>query len=211
MRKRFFQRSGPGQALSPVFLPVISLALILSLLWMGSFWGEREPQAWHEMAPALPLTHQYLESPTAFAFSYPDGWQYHIPQTNVLIIAPPALFQLEPAPSIVVQRNLGLIGEGSLNAMMDAYLRRGPFAGNHAWQQVAPIAETMIAGRRALIVVLQGRDLAGVGSEELWSQIALTQAANRMVYIFVATVPLSQRTAYESTLAAVLSSVEIRE
>ena len=178
---------------------------------MGSFWSQREAQPLQDFAPALPLTHQYQESPTALSFSYPDGWQYHIPQTNMLIIAPPALFRLEPAPSIVVQRNLGLIGEGSLNAIMDAYLRRGPFAGTHAWQQVFPIAETVIDGRRALTVVLQGRDLANVDSEELWSRIIVTQAASKMVYIFVATVPLSQRYTYENTLTAVLSSVEIRE
>lgn len=183
------------------------------LVWsvINGYWSNRPPQPLKSFAPALSLQHQYLESPTAFAFSYPEDWLYNIPHANTLIIAPPALFQLELSPNIVVYRNLGLISAGSLDAMMDTYLRRGPLHGKHAWQQVGERVVSRIADRSALTVVLQGRDLARIESEELRIQITITQADNKMVYIFVTTVPVAQRFHYENTLAAILSSVEIRE
>lgn len=192
-------------------LPIVVIALLIILLLISRFWGDRHPLQLQNFAPAYPLSHQYQESPTAFTFHFPEGWQYHIPQVNTLIIAPPELFQLEPAPNIVVQRNLGLIGEGSLNSIMETYLHRGPLNGKHAWQQIGEQSESQIAGRNALTTVLQGRDLAEVASEELFTQITITQADNKMVYIIVATVPVNQRYQYQNTLTAILSSVEILE
>ena len=202
--------SKPMDPTKPI-LPVIVIALLIILLLISGIWGDRQSQQLQNFAPAFTLPHQYLESPTAFTFYFPESWQYHIPQVNTLIIAPPELFQLEPAPNIVVQRNLGLIGEGSLNSIMETYLRRGPLNGKHAWRQIGERSESQIAGRTALTTVLQGRDLAEVESEELFTQITITQADNRMVYILVATVPVNQRYHYENTLAAILSSVEILE
>ena len=195
-------------------LPLICLALLAVFLAMGAYWGgrqPRQPQLLASYAPALPLRHEYRESPTAFAFTFPDGWLYNIPQANTLIIGPQTLFQLEQAPSIVVHRNLGLISEDSLDAMMETYLRRGPLNGQHGWQQVGERVATRIADRAALTVALQGRDMAAIDSEELHAQITIAQADNKMVYIFVATVPAAQLATYDATLAAILMSVEIRE
>ncbi len=195
-------------------LPLICLLLLAVFLAIGAYWDERQPrqpQLPTSFASALPLQHEYRESPTAFAFAYPEGWLYNIAQVNTLIIGPQALFRLEQAPSIVVHRNLGLISEGSLGAMMETYLRRGPLNGRHGWRQISEQVTTRIAERAALTVMLQGRDLAAVDSEELHIQITITQADNKMVYIFVATVPVAQLAAYDATLAAILASVEIRE
>ena len=202
--RRWSGRPGP-------LLLLTSLAVLLVMLAMSEYWRDRMPPTQGSFASALPLTHQYQESPTAFVFSYPEGWLYNIPQYNTLIIGPEALFQMEPSPSVVVQRNLGLISEESLAAMLDTYLRRGPLHGNHAWLIIDEPYETRLSGRPAWSIALQGRDLAAIESEELHVQITVTQADNLMVYILVVTTPVAQRQQHANTLAAILASVEIRE
>lgn len=190
----------------PLLLLVV-LAFFLAMRAIAAFWQERPPA----LAPALPLMAAYEQSPTALFFRYPQGWQYNIPRVNILLLGPQALFEMEPTAHIVVHRNLGLISEESLHAMLDTYLRRGPLHGKHGWRQLGEREEIQFSGRPALKIAFQGRDIAAIESEELHSEIIVTQAENKMAYIFVATVPLAERAQFAATLDAILASVQIRE
>ncbi len=182
-------------------LPLIILATLSALLAMGAYWDGRR-------VPAQPLTQEFVGK--TLQFSYPEDWQYNIPQTNLLLLGAPEFFAIEPAPNVVIYRNLGLLSEDGLEAMLDIYLRRGPLHGDHDWD-VGDRERTRLDDRPAISVILQGRDLAAIKSEELLVRITLTQAENQMVYIIATSVPVAQLPAHEATLASILASVKILE
>ncbi len=156
-----------------------------------------------------PLVHEYTKSPTAFSFRYPDGWMYQIPQVGVLILARPTTFQGVPGPSFTIHRSNTLAMEGSLEAALDEYLRRGPLRPNREWALVQAVTPTTFKGRQALTVEVQGSEFEGW--PELRTRITALRTGVVTIYLFVQSAPVDQWESERPLLESILNSVEIYE
>jgi hypothetical protein len=158
--------------------------------------------------PTIELTNDFESN--GFRFSYPEGWQHQIPQTNMLFLASPEVLSQQVGASITVQRSIRLSGEtDTLEAALDFYLERGPLRADRAWSVIGEVENVTFAERDALLVRLEGAEIAA--TTPMHSEIYITRANNGLIYIFTATAPQEQWQAIQPTLTAILDSVTILE
>lgn len=158
---------------------------------------------------AAALPYRYTESPSAFAFNYPQGWSYQIPQMGLLILAQPGTFSGEPGPTFTIHRSTSLGMYGSLEAALDEYMQRGPLRPDHGWETVGEITPTTFRGLEALEVEVQGSEFEGW--ENLHARIIAAQPSSLVIYLFVLAAPVDQWEASLPVLTRVLDSVELFE
>ncbi len=161
------------------------------------------------LRPKSALPYRYTESPAAFAFNYPEGWHYQIPQMGVLILAQPATFNGQPGPTLTIHRSTSLGMYGSLEAALDEYMQRGPLRPEHGWEMVGEIEPVTFKGLEALEVEVQGSEFEGW--ENLHARIIATQPSSLVIYLFVLAAPVDQWEASQPVLTSVLDSVELFE
>src|SRR5688500_2102800 len=100
---------------------VLGLLVILVVV-AGALFYLFQPQF---RQPTIELTNDFESN--GFRFSYPDGWQHQIPQTNMLFLGSPEVLAQQVGASITVQRSIRLSGEtDTLEAALDFSLERGP-------------------------------------------------------------------------------------
>jgi hypothetical protein len=158
--------------------------------------------------PAIELTNDFESN--GFRFSYPEGWQHQIPQTNMLFLASPEVLSQQVGASITVQRSIRLSGEtDTLEAALNFYLERGPLRADRAWTVIGEVENITFAERDALLVSLEGTEIAD--TTPMHSAIYITRANNGLIYVFTATTPLEQWQAIQPILTAILDSVTILE
>ena len=146
----------------------------------------------------------------AFRFRYPDGWQYQIPQTNMLFLVSPEVLQQQEGATVTIQRSIRLSTEAeTLADALDIYLQRGPLRADRAWSIVEAVHTTTLSGREALTVVLEGAEV--VDTTPMHSEIFMTEVGAGFVFIFTMTAPQEQWTRLEPMLVAIRQSVEILE
>ncbi|MBK9122087.1 MAG: hypothetical protein IPM16_03055 [Chloroflexi bacterium] len=179
-------------------LAVVLLLLLVSCSSSGSRDGE-----------PLPLTQTFDRSPSGFEFKYPTDWDYTIPMQGVLFAGPVDVLGGVPGPLLVVQRGLPISIPGSLSGALNSYLEAGPLSEPDNWRITIEERDTTLDGRPARVVDLEGSE--GPEETRIHSQIIATASDNTFVYMFILTVPASQRDRFEPTLLAMLESVRILE
>jgi hypothetical protein len=158
--------------------------------------------------PTIELTNDFESN--GFRFSYPEGWQHQIPQTNMLFLGSPEVLAQQVGASITVQRSIRLSGEtDTLEAALAFYLERGPLRADRAWTVIGDVENITFAERDALLVSLEGAEIAA--TTPMHSDIYITRANNGLIYIFTATAPQEQWQAIQPKVTAILDSVTILE
>lgn len=158
----------------------------------------------------LPLTQTFDQSPTGFTFMYPEGWDYMIPMLGVMVMgAPETLYEGVPGPTFTVHRIEPLTVLGTLDNALQRYLESGPLRVPGQWEIVEPISSITFEGRDARVVELVGAD--NEANPPTHTRIVVTSADNTFVYVFITTVPVDRKAAYDPTLQAVLDTVRILE
>jgi hypothetical protein len=151
-----------------------------------------------------------FESVNAFSFQYPNGWQYVIPEYNVLLLGKPqTLVNNQPGPTLTVHRSLTLIGEGSLESALNTYLQQGPLSPEKAWQKLSEISLTTLSDLPALVIDLQGNEHPTW--PEMHSQITAVGARNGNIYFLTISSPVSDWESDRPVLESILKSVKIVE
>lgn len=188
----------------PLTRPDVLRALILALAWMCL--GACSPAA--DRAPDLPNV--FDDSPSGFAFRYPQDWSYTIPTQGLLLAGLPMTLQNNaPGPTLTVQRTQPLSIYGSLEEALALYLRRGPLREDREWEQVGEVTASEFLGRPALVVEIAGRENAASPAQQ--GRVLVTTAANTFVYLFVTAAPASVWDDFAPTFDAIIESVEIFE
>ncbi|KXK52622.1 MAG: hypothetical protein UZ13_01159 [Chloroflexi bacterium OLB13] len=157
----------------------------------------------------LPLTRTFDKSPSGFEFKYPTDWDYTIPMQGVLFAGPVDVLTGSPGPLFAVRRSLPVSIPGSLSAALNSYLETGPLSKPDNWRITVEERDITLDGRPGRIVDLEGAE--GPDDTRIHSQVIATTSDNTFVYMFILTVPVSQRDRFEPTLLAMLESVRILE
>jgi hypothetical protein len=179
--------------------------LVILVVVAGAVFYLFQPQF---VQPTIELTNDFESN--GFRFSYPEDWQHQIPQTNMLFLASPEVLSRQVGASITVQRSIRLSGEAdTLEAALDFYLERGPLRADRAWAVIGDVENITFAERDALLVNLEGAEIAG--TMPMHSDIYITRANNGLIYVFTVTAPQEQWQAIQPTLTAILNSVTILE
>lgn len=194
------------------FWPAVVLLAAVVIMGAAVFIQRSTPQV-------IRLTNTYGESPTAFTFQYPDGWQYQIPQLNLLILAEPETFlqmanpnrdeNAKIGPNVTIQRSETLFFEGGLEEALDAYLRRGPMRPNREWELLGDKTTGTLNGRESLTVELQGSEFPDL--PKLRMKITAAVGSNKVVYLVVASSPLEDWEQNRALLEGIMSTMTIIE
>lgn len=192
--------------------PVAVLVVAIIIMGAAVFIQRSSPQV-------ILLKNTYSESPTAFTFQYPDGWQYQIPQRNLLILAEPETFLLmantnretdaKVGPNVTIQRSETLYFEGGLEEALDAYLRRGPMRPNRSWEIIGEKEATTLNEHEAVTVNLQGSEFPDW--PKLRMRVTAALASNKVVYLLIASSALEDWEQHEPLLQGIIDSMEIIE
>jgi hypothetical protein len=151
-----------------------------------------------------------FESVNAFSFKYPDGWQYVIPQYNVLLLGKPqTVIDQQPGPTLTVHRSLTLIAEGSLENALDTYLLQGPLSPDKAWKKLTDMIPITLSDLPAIVIDLQGSERPTW--PELHTQITAVRARNGNIYFLSLSSPTGDWESDRPVLEAILNSIKIVE
>lgn len=158
----------------------------------------------------LPLTKTFDKSPTGFQFDYPDEWDFIIPSQGILMAGPKETLEgAQAGPLFTVLRGLPMSITGSVSGALNMYLERGALTEPDKWRITAEEIDTVVNGRPARLVELQGTD-----SPELpltHTRVFALAADNSFVYLIVINVPINLRDRFEPTLNAMLDTVDLLE
>ncbi|MCB9459705.1 MAG: hypothetical protein H6670_08650 [Anaerolineaceae bacterium] len=183
---------------------ISGIALIVALA--GIVLGLMNSQ---KAASGVTLSERF-ENSASIHFSYPAGWQFVIPEQNIIFLGSPEVLNQEIGASITIQRSLRLMTEvETLDDALTLFLERGPLADGPAWEVIEAARAIQIDGRDARITVLEGADIEG--AERLRSEIAVTESDSGVYYVFAATAGIAQWPETEPIIQAILDSVDILE
>ena len=159
---------------------------------------------------ALPLTRTFDKSPTGFTLDYPEDWEYVIPTLGILVLGPrETLNEGVPGPTVTVQRAEPLSVVGNLDDALERYLSSGPLRVAGRWEITDTAKAIRFEERDARAVELEGS--TSEGGAQMHMRIIVTSADNTFVYLVITMVPVDIRASYESTLEAVLATMQILE
>lgn len=146
----------------------------------------------------------------AFALSYPEDWQYQIPQVNMLFLASPEILAQEAGATITLQRSVALSSSvDTLSVALDRYLERGPLRADRHWELVGEIDTVELDSYETVLAVVEGSE--NVGTLPMRSEIYVLQAESGFYFIFTLTAPQDQWDTLAPVFAEIRDSVDIRE
>jgi hypothetical protein len=160
---------------------------------------------------ATPALSQSFNS-TSLRFNYPQGWQYSIPDQNIVFLADAAVLGQQPGASMTIQRSLRLMTEVSTpEEALALFLQRGPMSAGRDWTLITEAEPRKVNGRAAVAAVLEGAESAGAA--RMHSEIIVTRVNpdSGAFYVFALSVPLEQWPQTQPVFDAILDSVTIRE